>query len=48
MIEQISSFFTEETIYLWINIGVIPFWLILIFLPNSKICSFLTTSIFPI
>ena len=48
MIEQISSFFTIETIYLWLNIGIIPFWLILIFFPNSKICSLLTTSIFPI
>tara|TARA_Y100000590_G_scaffold338118_1_gene385268 strand:+ start:56 stop:529 length:474 start_codon:yes stop_codon:yes gene_type:complete len=48
MIEQISSFFTIETIYLWLNIGVIPFWLILIFFSNSKICSLLTTSIFPI
>ncbi len=48
MIEQISSFFTVDTIYLWINIGVIPLWFILIFFPNSKICSVFVLSIFPI
>ena len=48
MIEQISSFFTVDTIYLWINIGVLPFWFILLFFPNSKVCSVFVTSIFPI
>ena len=48
MIEQIAAFFTIETIYLWINIGVIPFWPVLIFFPNSKICSVFVSSIFPI
>jgi len=48
MIEQIAIFFTIEMIYLWLNIGVIPFWFILIVFPQSKVCSLLTTSIFPI
>ena len=48
MIEQIALFFSIEMIYLWINIGIIPFWLILIFLPQSKICGLFVTSIFPI
>tara|TARA_B100002052_G_C15710843_1_gene519507 strand:+ start:52 stop:525 length:474 start_codon:yes stop_codon:yes gene_type:complete len=48
MIEQISSFFDVDTIYLWINIGVIPLWFILLFFPNSKICSVFVVSIFPI
>tara|TARA_B100000401_G_scaffold120177_1_gene78507 strand:+ start:166 stop:639 length:474 start_codon:yes stop_codon:yes gene_type:complete len=48
MIEQISSFFTVDTIYLWINIGVIPLWFILLFFPNSKICNVFVVSIFPI
>ena len=48
MIEQISSFFNVDTIYLWINIGVIPLWFILLFFPNSKICSVFVVSIFPI
>ena len=40
-------FFTIEMIYLWVNIGIIPFWLILMFFPQSKICGLLVTSIFP-
>ena len=47
MIEQIAMYFTVEMIYLWLNIGVIPFWIILIFFPNSKICSLFITSILP-
>jgi len=34
-------------IYLWLNIGIIPFWFILIFFPQSKICGLFATSIFP-
>ena len=47
MIEQIALFFSIEMIYLWLNIGVIPFWFILIFFPQSKICGLFVTSIFP-
>ena len=47
MIEQISEFFTIEMIYMWLNIGVIPFWLILIIFPKTKICGLFVTSIFP-
>ena len=35
-------------IYLWLNIGVLPFWLLLIFFPQTKICQIFTTSIFPL
>ena len=48
MFEQISTFFNTEMIYMWLNIGVIPFWFILIFFPNSKVCSFFVSSIFPL
>ena len=47
MIEQIAIFFSIEMIYLWLNIGVIPFWFVLIFFPQSKICGLFVTSIFP-
>ena len=47
MFEQISIFFTIEMIYLWLNIGVIPLWFILIFFPQSRFCSFFVTSIIP-
>ena len=48
MIEQIYTYFTIEIIFMWINLGVLPFWLILIIFPQSQICRFFTTSIFPI
>ena len=47
MIEQIYNFFTIEMLYMWINIGVLPFWFVLIFFPQSHICRFFVTSIFP-
>ena len=47
MIEQIYTFFTLEMFYLWLNLGVLPFWLVLIFFPQSKICRVFITSIFP-
>tara|TARA_Y100001936_G_scaffold208138_1_gene213450 strand:- start:750 stop:1223 length:474 start_codon:yes stop_codon:yes gene_type:complete len=47
MIEQISAFFSSEMIYLWLNLGVIPFWIILIFFPQSKLCNYIVISIFP-
>ena len=48
MIEQIYNYFTIEMLYYWVNFGVLPFWLILIFFPHSHICRYLVTSIFPI
>ena len=47
MIEQIYTYFTIETLYMWINLGVLPFWLILIFFPQSYLCRLFVTSIFP-
>ena len=47
MFEQLSNFFTIEMIYLWLNIGIIPFWFVLIFFPQSKFCSYLIISVFP-
>ena len=48
MIEQIYAYFAIEMIYLWINIGVLPFWFLLIFFPQAKICKIFVTSVFPI
>ena len=48
MIEQIYNYFTIEILYYWINFGVLPFWLILIFFPQSNLCRYFVTSIFPI
>ena len=48
MIEEIYNFFTIEILYYWVNLGVLPFWLILIFFPQSNLCRYFVTSIFPI
>ena len=48
MIEQIYNYFTIEMLYYWVNLGVLPFWLMLIFFPQSHLCRYLVTSIFPI
>tara|TARA_B100001248_G_C27338614_1_gene435099 strand:- start:751 stop:1224 length:474 start_codon:yes stop_codon:yes gene_type:complete len=47
MIEQIYNFFTIEMLYYWVNLGVLPFWLLLIFFPNSHLSRYFVTSIFP-
>ena len=48
MIDQIYTFFSIEMIYLWLNFGVLPFWFMLLFFPQTKICRFFVTSVFPI
>ena len=48
MIEQIYNYFTIEILYYWVNLGVLPFWLLLIFFPQSQLCRYFVTSIFPI
>ena len=46
MIELIKDFFTLEMIYQIVNIGVIPFWLLIIFVPKSKITQGLVNNLF--
>ena len=48
MFEQIYTYFTTEMIYLWLNLGVLPFWFTLVFFPQSQISKVFITSIFPI
>tara|TARA_Y100001970_G_scaffold267703_1_gene358032 strand:- start:220 stop:693 length:474 start_codon:yes stop_codon:yes gene_type:complete len=45
MISEFEIYLTFENIYFWSNIGILPFWLLLIFIPNSKLTRFLTNSI---
>ena len=47
MIAQFQDYLTLENIYLWTNFGVIPFWLMLIIIPNSKVTQILVNSIAP-
>ena len=46
MIESIKDFFTMEMIYQVTNIGVIPLWLLIIFVPRSKITQGLVNNLF--
>ena len=48
MTDQIYTFFSIEMIYLWLNFGVLPFWFMLLFFPQTKICRIFVTSVFPI
>ena len=45
MINNLLSLLTNENIYLIANWGVIPFWFLLIFLPNHQLTNFLTQSV---
>ena len=48
MIDQIYTFFSISMIYIWLNFAVLPFWFMLLFFPQSKICKIFVTSIFPL
>ena len=39
------SYLTFENIYFWSNLGLIPFWLMLIIIPNSNFTQFFVNSI---
>ena len=45
MISHFEVYLTFENIYLWTNYGVIPFWLMLIFIPNYRITQIFVNSI---
>ena len=45
MINNLLSLLTYENIYLVANWGIIPFWLLLIFVPNHQITNFLAQSV---
>ena len=45
MINTLETLLTYENIYLFGNWGVVPFWLLLIFMPNHNITKFFSHSI---
>ena len=45
MINDLLELINPETIYLVANWGVIPFWLLLIFIPNHSLANFFVQSI---
>ena len=45
MLIQFQNYLTFENIYLWASFGVLPFWLMIIFIPNLRITQILVNSI---
>ena len=45
MLIQFQDYLTFENIYLWANFGVLPFWFMLILIPNSRVSQILINSI---
>tara|TARA_B100001540_G_C15598849_1_gene547606 strand:- start:13 stop:486 length:474 start_codon:yes stop_codon:yes gene_type:complete len=45
MLADFNTYLTFENIYLWVNFGILPFWLMLIFFPNSRITQVFVNSI---
>ena len=45
MLIQFEDYLTFENIYLWTNFGVLPFWLMLIMMPSSKITQIFVNSV---
>tara|TARA_Y100000590_G_C15678440_1_gene998873 strand:- start:756 stop:1229 length:474 start_codon:yes stop_codon:yes gene_type:complete len=45
MLIQFRDYLTFDFIYLWTTLGVLPFWLMLIFIPNSKITQIFVNSV---
>ena len=45
MLNTFQNYLTNENIYLWSNFGILPFWIMLIFIPNSKIAQIFINSV---
>ena len=45
MLIQFQEYLTFENIYIWSNFGVIPLWLMLMFIPNSKVTQIFVNSV---
>ena len=45
MLMEFQNFLTFENIYFWANFGILPFWLMLIVIPGSKITGFFVNSV---
>tara|TARA_B100001123_G_scaffold448317_1_gene608773 strand:+ start:1553 stop:2026 length:474 start_codon:yes stop_codon:yes gene_type:complete len=45
MLIQFQNYLTSENIYLWTNFGIIPFWLLILFIPNSRFTQIFVNSV---
>ena len=45
MLNQFKDILTFENIFIYVNFGILPFWIMLIMIPNSKFTQFFVNSI---
>ncbi len=45
MLIEFKDYLTFENIYFWSNIGILPFWLMIILIPNSRLTQILVNSV---
>ena len=45
MLIQFQDYLSFENIYLWTNFSILPFWFMLILIPNSKFTQFFVNSV---
>jgi len=45
MLIQFQEYLTLQNIYLWATFGVLPFWLLIILIPNSRITQIFVNSV---
>ena len=45
MLIQFQEYLTFDNIYLWTNLGILPFWFMLIIIPNSRFTTFFVNSV---
>ena len=45
MLTQFQEYLTLDNIYFWSNIGILPFWIMLLLIPGSRITQILINSI---
>ena len=45
MLTEFQDYLTFENIYIWSNFFILPFWLMLIFIPKSKITQIIVNSV---
>jgi len=45
MLIEFQDYLTFENIYIWCNFAVLPFWFMLIFIPNSRLTQLFVNSI---
>jgi len=45
MLIQFEEYLTFENIFVWTSFGILPFWVMIIIIPNSKVTQFFVNSI---